>query len=361
MNFSLSKLLQLLVITLIFPLFFLNGWLLFRLVQYFHPIVTNLIMASLLAFILNYPVSILQKRGVKRALAVGLVFISTLLIIIGLGITLLPIIINQFNEIAKELPQWIDSSEQKLLLLNNWAVNQGFQFDFSHLVTQLTDKLPQDLEFFGDRLFSIILETIDSISEALITVVLTFYLLADGERIWKGLFRKLPWKFATQIQNSIQKNFQNFLIGQVALAFLMGVSLTVLFLILQVKFGLLFGLGIGTLSLIPFGDVVGLALITLIIASHNFWLAIKVLAFAVVIDQLIDQAIAPRLLGSFTGLRPIWVLLSLIVGTYVGGLLGLLIAVPLAGFIKDAFDDWGEVSDYLEKVVEGEELETNIS
>jgi predicted PurR-regulated permease PerM len=58
------------------------------------------------------------------------------------------------------------------------------------------------------------------------------------------------------------------------------------------------------------------------------------------VDQIIDQAIAPRLLGSFTGLKPVWVLISLVVGTYVGGLLGLIVAVPLAGFIKSAADGW---------------------
>jgi predicted PurR-regulated permease PerM len=80
--------------------------------------------------------------------------------------------------------------------------------------------------------------------------------------------------------------------------------------------------------------------ITLLIASHDFWLGVKVLVVAFVVDQVIDQAIAPRLLGSFTGLRPVWVLISLVVGTYVGGLLGLVVAVPLAGFIKSTADGW---------------------
>ncbi|HAJ59989.1 MAG TPA: hypothetical protein DCP31_12605, partial [Cyanobacteria bacterium UBA8543] len=62
-------------------------------------------------------------------------------------------------------------------------------------------------------------------------------------------------------------------------------------------------------------------------------------------DQVIDQAIAPRLLGSFTGLRPVWVLISLAVGTYVGGLLGLVIAVPLAGFIKSLIDGWPDTTE----------------
>ncbi len=339
---SLNKLLQWLILTLLFPLVFLNGWLIFRIFEYFQPLVTTIVIATLLAFILNYLVSILQRRGVKRNLAVTLVFLLTLVILVALGITLIPIVLQQFHEIVTILPHWIDSSEQKFKILNDWSVSHHLKVNFAQIINQLTDRLPDEVEFITDKLFSIFRDTIDSVSEALITVVLTFYLLADGEKLWFGIFKKLPASFEPA-KESIQRNFQNFLIGQVVLALLMGVSLTTMFLILKVQFGLLFGLGIGILSLIPFGDVVSLAAIALIIASHDFWLAVKVLSIAVVIDQIIDQAIAPRLLGKFTGLRPVWVLISLLVGTYVGGLLGLLIAVPLAGFIKDAFDGWGMV------------------
>lgn len=351
MNFSLTKLLELLIITLLFPLVFLNFWLIFQLFQYFQPLVTIFILAILLAFILNYPVSILQKRGINRSLAVGLVFTATVVTLIAFAVILIPIVIQQFNEIGKVLPQWIDSSEQKLLMLNTWVGNLGLQVDFSHIINQITDKLPSDLELFGNKLFSIIIETIDGVSEALVTIVLTFYFLVDGTRIWQGLFKKIPWSFGKQIQESLQKNFQNFLIGQVALAMLVGISMTTLFLILHVQFGLLFGIGIGVFSLIPFGDVASLAVITLIIASHNFWMAVKVLALAVLLDQFIDQVIAPRLLGSFTGLRPIWVITSLLIGTYIGGLLGLLIGVPLAGFIKDVFDGWGGVVEEIKSEI----------
>lgn len=350
---SLNQLLQWLVLTLLFPLLFLNSWLAFRFFQYFQPIITTFVLASLLAFILNYPVSVLGQRGVKRGYAVGLVFFSALIIIVALGVTIVPIVIDQSQEMAKVVPQWIDSSEQKLMTLNNWAESQRFRVNFSQIVTELTDRLPTELEFFGNRLLKFAIDALDSVSETLITIVITFYLLADGERIWNGIFRKLPLSIGENIKQSFQNNFQNYLIGQIALALLMGVSLTTVFLVLQVPFGLVLGLGVGILSLIPFGDVASLAIITLLLASHDIWLAAKVVAVSVVVDQLIDQAIAPRLLGSFTGLRPIWVLTSLLVGTYVGGLLGLLIAVPVAGIIKDALEGWGGNSS---NVVEGKEI-----
>lgn len=356
MTFSLQKLLQWLILTLLFPLVFLNGLLAFRLLQYFQPLVSIFIVATLLAFILNYPVSILQQRGVNRNYAVALVFISTVLMIIALGITLVPIILQQFHEMAKLLPQWVDSSEQKLQIANDWAVSHGLKVNLRQIVSQVTNRLPNEFGGLTDKLFGLLLETIDSISETLITVVLTFYFLLDGENLWQGIFKKLRWSFGQQAQQSLQRNFQNYLIGQIALALLMGVSQTLMFLVLKVQFALLLGLGIGIMSLVPFGDVVSLAIIILITASHDFWLAVKVLAAAVVIDQVIDQAIAPRLLGSFTGIRPIWVIISLLVGTYVGGVLGLIIAVPVAAFIKDALDSWACVSGDSDNPVGDEEV-----
>jgi len=343
MNISLNQLLKWLIITLLLPLFFLNGWLLIQFFSYFKPLVTIFVLATLFAFILNYPVSSLQERGVKRSYAVAIVFISTSFILIALAITLLPIALEQFHEIAKVLPQWIDSSQTKLQSLNDWALGQNFKLNIGQVLNRVMDKLPDELEYFSHKIFSVIIETIDSISEAIVTVVITFYLLLDGPRIWESIFKKLPWSLSEKINQSIQKNFQNYLIGQGTLALLMGTSQTLLFLAFKVQFGLLFGLAIGFLSLIPFGDVVSLILITLIVATHDIWLAVKILAVAVVIDQVIDQAIAPRLLGSFTGLRPIWVLTSLLVGTYVGGLLGLLIAVPVAGLLKDAVDGFASL------------------
>ncbi len=342
MMLSLNKLLRWLILTLLFPLVFLNGWLAFKLFQYFQPIVTILVLATLLAFILDYPVAILEQRGMQRKYAVLLVLILTLVIVISLGITLLPIALQQLNEMTKAVPQWIDTTEQKLQFLNNWAASHRLNINFSEIFTQSINSLPNELEQAGDKLFSIIRDTIDSVSEALITIVLTVYMLIDGERIWKGIFTKIPFELSQQIQQSLQKNFQNFLIGQVILALMLGVTETILFLILKLRFGLVFGLGVGILSLVPFGDIVSYFIIAFILATHDIWLAIKVLVLSLILDQLVDQAIAPRILGSFTGLRPIWVIISLLIGTYVGGLLGLLLAVPLAGFIKDAINGFAE-------------------
>ena len=63
-------------------------------------------------------------------------------------------------------------------------------------------------------------------------------------------------------------------------------------------------------------------------------------AICVAIDQINSNIIAPRILGNLTGLNPVWVVISLLIGAKLGGVLGLLVAIPLASFIKDIADTW---------------------
>ena len=118
----------------------------------------------------------------------------------------------------------------------------------------------------------------------------------------------------------------------------MGLSMTVAFLILRVPFGLLFGLGVGVMTIIPFGAPFSICIVSLLITLNNFWLGVTVLAVATVIEQVIESGVAPRLLGGFIGLNPVWILVSLLVGVKVAGVAGLIVAVPMAGFIKNTVD-----------------------
>lgn len=338
MTNSPNKVQRWLALGLPFPLIVLNAWAALRVFEYFEPLVTVFGLAVLLAFILNYPVRFLHQRGMGRNRAVGLTFLVALIVVIGVGVTLIPILLEQLSEVIKVLPTWIDSGSTKLERLNQWLATRNLPLDFSHLATQLTDRFPDEVQALAEELLTLALDTVNSVSDVLLTGVLTFYLLLDGDRLWQGLFRRLPSRFGIPIQRSLQQNFQNYFLGQVTLAALVGTAMTLAFLALGLKFGLLFGLGIGVMTLIPFGDVFSFVLVGLVVAAHDFWLGARTLGVAIVVDQVIDQGIAPRLLGSFTGLSPIWIIAVLVIGTKVGGLLGLLIAVPIASSVKSLLE-----------------------
>jgi predicted PurR-regulated permease PerM len=116
----------------------------------------------------------------------------------------------------------------------------------------------------------------------------------------------------------------------------MAVGLVLGFVALKVPFGLLFGLTVGLMALIPFGGSVGITLVTFLVALRDVGQALQLLAVALIIQQIVENGIAPRVLGSVTGLNPFWVLISLLTGARIGGLLGVVVAVPMAVMIKEA-------------------------
>ncbi|MEO0686092.1 MAG: AI-2E family transporter, partial [Cyanobacteria bacterium J06649_11] len=162
--------------------------------------------------------------------------------------------------------------------------------------------------------------------------------LQHGGELWQSLVGWLPTKFRNPFSETVRLSFQNFFITQLILSICMASALIPTFLWLKVPFGLLFGLTIGIMALIPFGGSVGIALTTSLVALQDFWIGMKALMAAVIVQQILENIIAPRILGSFTGLNPVWVLISVLTGARIGGLLGVIVAVPSAVVIKTALD-----------------------
>jgi len=237
------------------------------------------------------------------------------------------------------LPIWIDSGTQQLQVFQDWALKQQqLPINLSNLVTQALDRLSSQLQTVTGTALTFAVDTIGSVVNILLTVVLTVYLILNGDLLWDGLFRWFPPHIGSQVRRSLREDFHNYFIGQATLAALLGLAIAGAFFALQVPLALLFGLAIGFFALFPFGTGIGIAIVSSLVALQNVWLGVEVLAVAVAIDQVNSNFIAPRILGSLTGLNPVWVVISLLIGAKIAGLLGLLIAIPCASFIKSTAD-----------------------
>jgi predicted PurR-regulated permease PerM len=337
---SINKLPRWLSLGLAFPIVILNGWLLIQVVQYFQPLVSVVAAAILLAFVLDYPIQFLQGRGVNRNLAIVAVLLLAIVILIGVGVTLVPLILEQLNELANILPSWIDSGTQQLQALQIWATTQDLPVNLSGLFSQAVDKLSSQFQSFTGKILSFAFDTIGVVVNVLLTVVLTVYLVLNGKSLWDGVYQWFPTHTGTKFRQLLREDFQNYFIGQATLGAVLAVATILAFLALKVPLALLFGIGIGLFSLFPFGTGIGIGIVSLLVALQNFWLGMEVLGVAVAIDQVNSNFVAPRLLGNLTGLNPVWVVISLLLGAKLGGVLGLLIAIPIASFIKDLTDTW---------------------
>jgi predicted PurR-regulated permease PerM len=324
---------------LLLPLVALNGWVLIQLLNYFEPLVTILVIAAILAFVLDYPVEFLQQRRLPRPLAVLLVLLVSLIGLVLLGITILPTLLEQLSGILTQLPDWLNAASDRLQAIQTWATTHRLPINLNRLIRQITARLPAELEGLGDETLTLALNAVGGLSSLLLTLVLTLYFLLDGKRVWRTIFKYLPLQNSDHIRQSLQRDFDRYFIGQAALGLITGVLISTLFVILHVPYSLLLGSTIGVLSLIPFGDTIGYIVVCLFLATQSPGLAIVTLGAAVVIDQILDQAIAPNILGGLTGLQPIWIIVSILLGTKLFGFPGLLLAVPIASSINSLMND----------------------
>ncbi|EFA68468.1 AI-2E family transporter [Cylindrospermopsis raciborskii S07] len=338
-----NKLPRWLTFALAFPIIIVNGWLLIQVIKYFQPLVSVVVLAILLSFVLNYPIKFFHNLGIPRILAIVGVLLLTVVMLGAIGVILLPLIFQQLNELINILPAWISSGTQQLQAFLDWAATQqDLPVNIIGIATQLLEKISNQIQSFTGKILTFAFDTIGFLLNLILTIVLTIYLILNGEKLWDGLYGWLPTYLGVKARALLKEDFQNYFIGQATLGAVLGVTVTLTFIALKIPLALLFGITIGFFSLFPFGTGIGIGIVSLLIALENFWQAVEVALIAVTIDQINSNIVAPRLLGSLTGLNPVWVVISLLVGAKLGGVLGLLIAIPIASFIKDFADIWRE-------------------
>lgn len=330
----LSKLPRWLVWEIALPLTLLNGWLLYIVFRTFQTPLTLLVTATLLSFLLNYPVELLHKQGLNRGISVLIIFLLAVGGVALSSVAIVPILLAQLQDLSSNLPLWLTSGEVQFQAIDQWLDARRIPLDTSALAARFAELLPAQLGQLPDRLLDLAIGTVGGVVGVLVTTVLTLYLLLYGHEFWNGLVRWLPGDFGPQVREALQEQFKNYFVGQAAIAALMAGTLTTLFFLLKIPFWLVLGLGIGTLVLVPFGDTVAILLASLLLGVQDIWLGGEVLLVSLLTDQLIDNGIAPRILGNLVGLNPVWIIISLLLGAQVGGLIGVVIAVPLAGSIK---------------------------
>jgi predicted PurR-regulated permease PerM len=330
---------RLLIYGLSGPIIALNVWLLSLLFSYFQHPITILSVAAILAFLLNYPVKFFERARMTRTQAVVIVLLVTLTSFVILGVTLVPMVIDQTIQLLNKIPDWLTTSQANLEQFEALAKQRRLPLDLRVISTQINANIQNLVQQLASGAVGFAGILLSGLLNFILIFVLAFYMLLYGDRVWYGLVNLLPANIGVPLTASLQLNFQNFFISQLLLGLFMIITLTPIFLFLKVPFALLFAILIGLSELIPFiGATLGIGLVTILVLLQNNWLAVPVAVAAILMQQIKDNLLAPKLLGDFIGLNPIWIFVAILMGFEIAGLLGTLVAVPIAGTIKGTFD-----------------------
>ena len=326
-------------LTLMFPLLFLNGFLLALLINYLEPLVSFVIIAAILAFLLELAVKLLQQWGMKRGWAITAILIFTLVIIIIIGAILIPLIVFQLTQLIDSAPQWIEEATRKMRDFSQLPIFVRLPIDVNSIVNESAQELSNALKSLGTQTLTILAGTIASAVNALLILILTIFLLIGGDTFWRGIFSWIPAPWGMRVQEYLQQTFKDYFFSKLILAALSSVARLIIFVLFGIPYATLFAFSIGIAGLIPFlGNIVTL-FGTILLFFHSVKLAIIFLVSAFIIDQLTDNVAAPRLIGESIGLNPVWLLISVFIGAKIAGILGLFLAVPLASVIKRLIND----------------------
>ena len=331
MNRVFSPIQQLLITWL---LILVTGWIALKAISYMGELLSIVITAALIAFLLNYAVAGLRPF-LPRTIAAGLVYLMAGFVVVIAALTLLPLVFNQARQLVTNFPSLLDSAQDQLNTFQAWSLQYNLPFDIQLLVSLLFDRLQTQAEAIASRSLGLVVGTFNWVLDAIFILVLSFYMLIDGERVWKIITSIFSRQIRAGLTAALKRNLQRFVSGQLLLGLFMAVTLTVAFWTLRVPFFLLFAVFIGLMEIIPFiGATLGIAAVAVVVAFIDWWLALQVLVVAVALQQVKDNLVAPRIMGNLTGLSPVIIFVSLLLGAQLGGFLGVILAIPLTGVVK---------------------------
>jgi len=308
---------------------------------YVKSIIPSFLVGLVLAYLLSPGVTWLEKRGLKRAFAVAVMFTCIIIILTLLLFLLLPKLYIEIGKLAIVLPDRIQN-------IYEYGQNAKMHYAQSGLPSEVTklidEQLLQGQAYLINWLESIIQNLpslLASIGLMILSPILAIYFLLDWKKITEAIINLVPgkvrgqwYKFLQEMDYIVQRYIQGNMIDALIVAFLIGVSVR----LLGMEYALVIGVICGITNLIPyFGPLLGGIPSVLLALSKSPAMGLKVALIIFIVQQIDGNIINPRLMSDKVGLHPLWVVFALLAGGELGGLVGMLIAIPLAAILRLIF------------------------
>jgi len=317
-----------------FLLLFASGWALVQCLAYFEAVIIIFSLAGVVAFLLGYPVRWL-RRFLPHGLAVSLVFLLSLLILGWFTVTVGLAIVSQGQQLLDTLPDFVSSIAPLVEKLESYLRSRHLQADFSTVEKSLRDQVPT---FIGAS-FTTSQIVLDYFIKFILIEVVAFFMLLDGKKLWSLVLRAVPKNYRYKFTTIVQRTFLGFFRGQLLLSLFFTIAAFIVFLVLQVPLGLILAVILGVFQLIPgIGSTLGIGLVCLILLPKSVGLAFNVFIASMVLQQIKDNLLAPRIMQNSLNINPVIGFFALLVGYRIAGLLGIFLATPIAGVVLGWFE-----------------------
>ncbi len=301
-------------------------------------VLTPFLFAILIAYILYPLVVAVEKRGSSRIVAILVVY-AIFGVLVGVTFWLvMPNLLRDLEGVARRIPEQASQLE---------GLGQGALGFFRNMQLPATirdglaivmERIQVATEALAGRLMQMLASAFTHIISLLISPVLAFYLLRDHHAMRESALRYIPAKHrgdALYIMKEINYALNGFFRGQILVCIFVGLFIYGGLYFLGIPYALFIGLLAGLFDIIPyFGPILGFVPAAALALTKSPLTVLWVLILFVAANQIENAIISPKLIGDRVGLHPLVVILAVFVGADLMGIIGMLVAIPIAAMIR---------------------------
>ena len=292
-----------------------------------------IVIAIFLAVALNPGVEALERRGMGRPLAASIVFVIALLVLTGIGFLVIPPVVTQVTDFVNAVPDFVDDLTAGRGPLG-WLQDEY----------QIVDRVREAIERQGAAgvlgLSAGVLDIVRSVVTAVVGVItiifLTYFMLLEGPRTIDGLLKLVPEQARPRYERvgrDIYRSIAGYVTGNLLISLLAGTLATLVLFGVGSEFAIALGLLVAILDLIPLaGATLAAIVVSTVVFIETDWLrCLIVVLFFIGYQQFENHIVQPLVYGRTVQLSPLGVLCAVLVGAQLAGILGALLAIPVAG------------------------------
>ncbi len=304
---------------------------------FIRDILAVLFVAVLLAALIDPLADAFAKRRIPRSLAVLLVYLGLGGLFAFAFLLLAPVVAKELGQLLSAIP-----ASPLLAFFDKFQAAVG-QYGLQENLASALQALQSGVTSSFTSVFSTITGVFGAVAAVLIVLVLAFYMVVEEEsarRFFKNLAPEEYQPYLSRLFEKMQHKVGSWLRGQMALGTVIGVLVYVGLLALDVRYALVLALLAALMEFIPYvGPILSVVPAVLIAFGDSPLKALSVLVLYVVIQQLENNLLVPKIMQKATGLNPIASIVALLIGVKLAGFVGALLSIPVATMVSVVLED----------------------
>ncbi|MEI7890366.1 MAG: AI-2E family transporter [bacterium] len=293
-------------------------------------IVALFFLSVILTATLDPAIDWLSKRRINRSLGVIMIYIALLSFVGMLFFLLIPPLVSQLASFSQNLPNYNETFSQTFFGIEQYASSYGITFNSHEFFRNIAGNFSQS----SGQIFSTTVSVFSFFISILVVLALTFYMSVKEDGMNRFLISVTPedhQKYVVSVADRIKNKIGKWMLGQMVLMLIIFVLDFTVLSIFHVPYALILALLAGILEIVPYlGPIISATLASLVGFLISPMTGLIVLGSLTLIQQLESHVIVPQVMKKAVGLNPVVVILVLLIGAKLGGVLGAILAVPIA-------------------------------